>query len=319
MGDFVELVILSGKGGTGKTSIAAALAACARRSVIADCDVDAPDLPIVLAGQTVETHVFRGSRKATILPEKCVGCGECARLCRFEAVLFDGPANDVIARTYRVDPAACEGCGVCARYCPAGAIILQEAVSGHWYVSRTRFGLLVHARLFPGESNSGRLVSLVRQRAAVLALETRSPWVLIDGPPGIGCPAISSLTDADAALIVAEPTLSGLHDAQRALEMAGRFGVKCFFTVNKHDLDADLTGRLQDMARQTGAVVLNHIPYDDAVTFAQMQASSVVEYADCPAGRAIEHLWEELRGHLSAGRSHAAGAGAARADRRAAR
>ena len=233
-----EIVIISGKGGTVKTSIAASFAALAAgRAVVADCDVDAADLHLILKPEICRRMEFRGGRKAVIRTERCTGCGDCARMCRFDAVYEGITRKQALETTYTIDPVACEGCGVCVRFCPEKAIDFPEQVCGEWYVSRSRFGSMVHARLGIGAENSGKLVTLVRGEAKKIAREQRAAYLLIDGSPGIGCPVIASLTGADLGLIVTEPTVSGDHDLRRIASLAKQLRIPAMVCVNKWDLN----------------------------------------------------------------------------------
>jgi MinD superfamily P-loop ATPase len=283
-----ELVVISGKGGTGKTSLLASFAVLAGQGVLADCDVDAADLYLVLTPTVRRTEVFRSGHEAVVQPELCKGCGKCAELCRFDAL-----GSDEAAGHYTVDPAACEGCGVCVSHCPHEAIAFPERVCGQWFVSDTRCGPMVHARLFPAAENSGKLVSTVRGQARRLAVERGLDRILVDGPPGIGCPVISSVTGATAVLVVTEPTVSGEHDLQRVLELCRHFDIPAAVCVNKWDLNPQVTARIEDKARAAGAVVLGRIPYDRAVTEAQLQARAVVELGG-PAAEAVRGIWAEF-------------------------
>jgi len=284
-----ELVVISGKGGTGKTSILASFAVLSGRTVLADCDVDAADLHLVLAPEVRRREVFRSGNEAVIRQELCDGCGKCAQLCRFAAVSRAGNGGG----KYRIDPTACEGCGVCVRHCPQGAIEFPERVCGEWFVSDTRCGPMVHARLHPAAENSGKLVATVRQEARRLAESEGFDQVLVDGPPGIGCPVISSVTGAAAVLAVSEPTVSGEHDLQRVLELCRHFDIPAAVCVNKWDLNPRMTEQIEGQAASGGARVLGRIPYDRAVTAAQLEARAVVELGG-PAADAIRRIWGQF-------------------------
>jgi len=281
-----ELVVISGKGGTGKTSLAASFAVLADRPVIADCDVDAADLHLVLSPRVKERHEFRSGHKAIIRQDDCTGCGDCLTHCRFGAVVQHPAA-------YTVGPFACEGCGVCVRFCPEKGIDFPERLSGEWMVSETRCGPMVHARLGVAAENSGKLVSLVRREARRIAEAENHPLIIVDGPPGIGCPVIASVTGATLVLAVTEPTVSGEHDLERVLSLTRHFNIPAAVCVNKWDLNAEMTERIEDKARKAGAHIAGRIRYDRAVTLAQMQARAVVETgAACVED--IQRVWNEL-------------------------
>jgi MinD superfamily P-loop ATPase len=289
-----ELVVISGKGGTGKTSIAASLAVLAGECVIADCDVDAADLHLVLSPTIERRQSFSAGRRARIHPDRCTACGQCRTLCRFDAIRPDGPANERAERTSRVEALACEGCGVCADYCPARAIEMVEVTSGEWFVSTTRCGPMVHAQLGIAEGNSGKLVSLVRQNARRIAEEHGLDRVLIDGSPGIGCPVIASITGAGLALVVTEPTPSGLHDLARVAELTRHFAIPTLVCINKWDIHPRMAREIEDHAARTGLGLAGRIRYDRAVTRAQIQGRAVVEHTDRGCAEDIRALWETI-------------------------
>lgn len=288
-----EFLIISGKGGTGKTSVTAAFAALAGDAVLVDCDVDAADLHLILAPSDSRRRVFIGGKTASIDSAACVACGRCADACRFEAITFDGSSKNGGAR-YAVDTMACEGCGVCALVCPADAIELSEEKSGEWMISETRFGPLVHARLLPARGNSGKLVTLVRAMARRLAIERGTTVILADGPPGIGCPVIASLSGADAVLVVTEPSLSGLHDLDRVAGLARGFHMSPAVCINKWDLAPDVAEELASWCDREEIPVIGRIPYDDAVTEAQVRGVSVIEHGPGPAASAIREVWARV-------------------------
>ncbi len=279
-----ELVIISGKGGTGKTSVAASLASLAENKVIADCDVDAADLHIVLGAAVSESGNFTGGKKAYINPELCNGCGMCINLCRAGAV----------DAAYSVDALACEGCGVCARFCPQDAIRMDDHVSGEWFVSATRHGTLVHARLGIAEGNSGRLVTLIRKKAMDLAKKNGNDLILIDGSPGIGCPVIATITGTSFVLIVTEPTVSGIHDLGRIHDLIRHFRLKSAVCVNRADINPEKAREIGDYCSQNGIPLIAELPYDGDVIRAQVAGRSVVEYSNGPAAAGIKKLWELL-------------------------
>jgi MinD superfamily P-loop ATPase len=286
-----ELVIISGKGGTGKTSVTASFAVLADRPVIADCDVDAADLHLILSPRIQTRHAFRAGHEAVIREEQCSDCGTCLAFCRFGAVRKN--TGDGRSSTYSIDPVACEGCGVCVRFCPEQAIDFPERLCGEWMVSDTRCGPMVHARLGVAAENSGKLVSMVRQEARLIANEGNHSLVIVDGPPGIGCPVIASVTGATLVLAVTEPTVSGEHDLQRVLSLTSHFKIPTAICVNKWDINPEMTDRIEAAARQAGARVVGRIRYDRAVTQAQMEEKAVVETA-APCVEDIKAIWSQL-------------------------
>jgi MinD superfamily P-loop ATPase len=284
-----ELVIISGKGGTGKTTLTACLAFLANNPVLADCDVDAADLHILAHPKVRHELEFRGGAKAYIEPDRCIECGACKDACRFQAI-----SEELV-----VNPIACEGCGVCTHVCPENAVSMKTGVNGKWYISDSRFGPMVHATLFPGEENSGKLVALVRNQAKVLARELNKSLILVDGAPGVGCPVISSITGADQVLIVTEPTLSGLHDMRRAMQLARGFRIPIAVVVNKYDINTDVTGQIEELSDKANAAMLGKIPYDPEVIRAMVQRRCVAEEGESTANEAIREIWEKLEPDLS--------------------
>ena len=283
-----QVTILSGKGGTGKTTITGSFAALAEEPVLADCDVDASNLHLILNPKIKETVEFRGLNLAEIDPEKCTRCGLCMKLCRFNAI-----------HEYTVNPIHCEGCKVCVVNCPVKAISFNERVCGHAYLSETEYGPMSHARLTPGMENSGKLVTLVRQNAAKLAEKTGRELVLVDGPPGIGCPVIASLSNVDAAVAVVEPTLSGIHDLKRALQLLEHFEITPGVIINKYDLNLENTASIRGFCEEYEIPVLGMIPFDENVTKAMVQAKPVVVFSpDSPASLAIREAWDEFSSFL---------------------
>jgi MinD superfamily P-loop ATPase len=278
-----EIVVLSGKGGTGKTSIVGSLAALAKSKVLADGDVDAADLHLLLKPSVKQENEFWSGQVAQIDETKCTQCGLCQDLCRFDAI-----------KDYRVDPIACEGCGFCSRICPVEAITMRENMSGHWFISATKYGPLVHARLGIAQENSGKLVAQVRQEARRIANERGFDYIISDGPPGIGCPVISSLSGASLALMVAEPTLSGIHDLERVLGVSGHFGIPAAVCINKYDLNEENSRRIEDYCKDQNISLAAKIPFDNAVTEAIVRGLPVVEYAEGKVSREIAGLWEVI-------------------------
>lgn len=283
-----ELTIISGKGGTGKTSVVASFAALAENIVLADADVDAADLHLILAPEIKHEEDFKGGRTAQIDLETCTECGECLERCQFNAISPDFVVN-------RID---CEGCGVCVHFCPVEAIDFPQNICGKWYISDTRFGPMVHARLGIAEENSGLLVSLVRNQARVLAEDRGLDTIVVDGPPGIGCPVIASITGTSAVLIVTEPTLSGLHDLERVGKLAAHFKIPTLACVNKFDLNEEISDRIADYCARNHIELVGRIPYDTAVTYAMVAGKSIVEFSDGKVSDAIKEIWRKVEGFL---------------------
>lgn len=284
-----ELVVLSGKGGTGKTSLMAALASMDNNSVLCDADVDAADLHLLLAPDIKQRTDFMGGNVADIDADKCTQCGECIELCRFDA----------ISDAFVVDEINCEGCGVCVDLCPEQAIDFPVKKCGEWYISDTRFGAMVHARLGIAEENSGKLVTLVRQEANKLAEDHRLELILTDGPPGVGCPVIASVGGATALLVVTEPTVSGLHDMQRVLELAAHFKVPCLVCINKFDLNLDQTAAIEALAKERDIPVVGKIPFDPRFTESMVQGKTIFEYdPESELGETLKKLRDTVGQYL---------------------
>ncbi len=290
-----EIVVISGKGGTGKTSITASFAALAEKPVLADCDVDAADLHLVLSPRVRKYEDFSGGKAAKIKSGYCIACGKCEELCRFDAIFYDGPGNGKYPKTFRIDPVACEGCGVCAWFCAEDAITFEPVVNGKLYVSDMRFGPMVHAKLGIAEENSGKLVTLVRTTAKEIAEQEKRPIMIVDGSPGVGCPVIATVTGADFIVAVTEPTLSGSHDLKRIIDLADHFSIPLAVTVNKWDINEEMTDRIESLSRSRGAVVLGRIRYDRAVTEAMVRKQTVIEYASSPVADDIKAVWEKTQ------------------------
>lgn len=337
MANIKELVVLSGKGGTGKTSIVGSFAELAKDAVFCDCDVDAANLGLLLCPDVKETVEFRASSKANIDGNACTGCGKCEEICRFGAIRSrkmsangnieetggtketangnpeeianrntkemanvirrGSKANEISPEDRRpkleVDLMSCEGCNLCAHICAVNAITMEEVVSGHWYVSDTKHGPLVHARLEPGEENSGRLVAAVREKAREIAQQEGKNLIITDGPPGIGCPVIASLSGADEALVVTEPTLSGIHDLERVIQVCNHFNVPVLVCINKWDIDPENTSIIKKISEEAGYRVIGLIPYDETVPKAMVNGYAVTSY-DCPAGNSIKEMWHKI-------------------------
>ncbi|PKN08284.1 MAG: (4Fe-4S)-binding protein [Deltaproteobacteria bacterium HGW-Deltaproteobacteria-8] len=286
-----EIVVISGKGGTGKTSITAAFAHLAQNAMLCDLDVDAPDLHLLLRPEHLEEHEFHSGFEAVIDQETCVACSMCVDLCRYGAVRK--PSWDDFAG-YSVDPLRCEGCKVCVQFCPAGAIGFTEKHCGQWYASSTRFGPMIHAQLFPGEENSGRLVALLKKEARTRAKAQGLPLILCDGAPGIGCPVISSLSGASQAAIVTEPTPSGRHDLERVADLCRHFRIPVAVIINKFDLNLQNSADIQRYCLDQGHTVLGLLPHDEVVVRAMVQAKCVTELPDTPFSQALCLIWEQL-------------------------
>jgi len=283
-----QIVVISGKGGTGKTVITGSFAALAKNKVMADCDVDAADLHLLLAPKIKERHEFRSGVTAYIDKEKCTQCEKCLELCRFEAI------ND----NFIVDPVACEGCAFCSFACPEGAIEMRENSSGEWFISETRFGELVHAKLGIAEENSGKLVSIVRQKAKDIAKENNYDWIIIDGSPGIGCPVIASISGVDCALVVTEPSLSGLHDADRVIKVARHFKVPVRLLVNKYDLNINVTEKIESYCWDNDVEFIGKIAFDKAVVEAMVEGKTIIEYVQTETKDRIIEVWNKLKNSI---------------------
>ncbi len=274
-----EIVIISGKGGTGKTSLTAAFAVLAKNSVLCDADVDAADLHLLMQPEVRQRTDFMGGCKAVINPDLCTGCGTCNDLCRFGA----------ITESFQVDALRCEGCGVCVDFCPVTAIDFPVQRCGEWYRSDTRFGPMIHARLGIAEENSGKLVSLVRKEARQLAEQRGADLIITDGPPGIGCPVIASIGGATVLLIVVEPTVSGIHDMERVVQLAAHFKVPGMVCVNKFDLNIEMTEAIEQLARQHNVTVLGRVSFDPAFTRSMVEGKTLFEYGEATA------TWQQVR------------------------
>jgi len=280
-----ELLVISGKGGTGKTSLTAAFASLSENRILCDADVDAADLHLLMAPDIKMRSDFQGGGVALINKEKCTQCGLCRDFCRFEA----------IAEDYTVDPIGCEGCGVCVDFCPELAIEFPVKTCGEWFISETRFGPMIHARLGIAEENSGKLVTLVRQEAKKLAQKKSFDLIITDGPPGIGCPVIASIGGADALLIVAEPSVSGMHDMQRVAQLAAHFKVPGMICVNKFDLNIEQTRAIEDLARNMCVSVVGRIPFDPIFIESMIRGQTLLEYSkESETSFAAKQIWNNI-------------------------
>lgn len=282
-----EVLVLSGKGGTGKTSIVGSFAQLADSKIMVDCDVDASDLHLILSPTPVEEHEFRSGVKARVESDHCTACGMCADLCQFEAVRMGDVADISIL--------SCEGCGVCAHFCPEQAIVLEENHCGSWYISDTAFGPLVHSQLFAGEENSGKLVSHIKHEARKLAESTNTELILIDGSPGVGCPVIASLSNVDIVLVVTEPSQSGKHDLERILDLADHFKVQPLLCINKWDLHPEMSDEIEHLAQGRDVEVLGKVPFDPVVIDCQIQGVPVTNSETSLAAYSIKNVWQKLR------------------------
>ncbi len=312
-----QILVISGKGGTGKTVVAASLAVLANKSVIADCDVDAADLHLLLHPEIRQTRIFTGLPKAVIDQEKCTSCGECVKACRYGAVLkvksekvegkseykelkpkkLQSPTSDFPLPTYHffIDTISCEGCAVCTHVCPVSAIFMTKHEAGQWFISETQFGTMVHAKLGIAEDNSGMLVTTVRKEAQAIAQKNNLEYVIIDGPPGIGCPVIASLTGVDIALIVTEPTLSGIHDMTRVLKLANSLGIKAACVINKYDINMNNTKKISDLCHNTETPILGQIPYDESVIESIVAGVPLTMHVDNNTTAVLKQIWQQLK------------------------
>jgi MinD superfamily P-loop ATPase len=287
LNEIKQLVIVSGKGGTGKTTIAAAFASLAKNKVMVDCDVDAADLHLLLKPKILVQEKYFGGRSPNVALDKCTQCGLCRELCRFYAI-DNGAVNNV----------SCEGCGFCSRICPENAIIMQEAFSGDWFVSETLYGPFIHARLGIGEENSGKLVTVVRKKAMEVLKERGLQLILIDGPPGIGCPVTASLTGVDLVLAITEPTLSGIHDLERILKLSDHFKIPSMVCINKFDINMENTQRITSYCESNGSRLIGKIPYEPKVVEALVQRKTIMDYP-CNEVQSILHkMWEQVESLL---------------------
>ncbi len=279
-----ELMVISGKGGTGKTSIVASLAVLAEKKVMVDCDVDASDLHLILQPEIIKSDKFIGGVVPELNKNNCIQCMDCIGYCRFNAI-----SDDI-----EISLLECEGCGLCSYFCPEKAIIMKDKISGEWYISKTKYGPMVHARLGIAESNSGKLVSHVRKEAKSIAMEKGLDLIIGDGSPGIGCPVIASLTGVNLALIVVEPSVSGIHDMKRVCELADHFKINTMLCINKYDLNNDNTKEIEKFCEGRGVEIAAKIPYNIDFTKAQLEAKSIVEYSDCAASDEIKKMWDRI-------------------------
>ena len=293
-----QMAVLSGKGGTGKTSVTAALATLAAkelRLVLVDSDVDAANLELVLSPTLQTTNEFIGARRAIIDGDLCSGCGICREVCRYDAIVPDEP--------YQVDSIRCEGCAACFYQCPEEAIRMESVAAGRWHRSNTRFGMLFHAYLYAGQETTGLLVSELRKQSQAWGNEHNTDLIMVDGPPGIGCPVIATCTGMDLALMVTEPTVSGIHDLKRILATTDHFGVPALVCINKVDINPRRADEIRAFCEGRGTEVAVEIPFDRAVPEAMVSGIPVTEYGDGLASNAIEKLWQIVRQYIWRGDS----------------
>ena len=285
-----ELTILSGKGGTGKTTITSALASVANNAVFCDNDVDAADLHLILKPEILEEYTFLGGWQAKIDEEKCSSCGICKKYCRFDAIHFKEEGG------LYINPYQCEGCRLCEKVCPQDAITTKQNDNNYWYVSDTRFGKLVHANMGPGEENSGKLVTQVRKKAKEIAEEINADYVINDGPPGIGCAAISSITGVDAVLMVIEPTKSGFHDVKRLIYLVEEFNITAYAVINKYDINYEVCNQIEEFLKMKNISILAKIPFDKSFVEAIVLEKSIVEFdPKSKISDTIKTIWERIK------------------------
>jgi MinD superfamily P-loop ATPase len=282
-----EVVIISGKGGTGKTCLTAAFAHLAVKQVICDLDVDAPDLHLLLHPQNLTTQEFVSGHTA-VITSRCDSCGKCIDGCHFDAIRSQTPHPTV-------NSLKCEGCKVCVALCPVDAIDFPEKQCGRWHLADTRFGPMIHAQLFPGEENSGRLVTLLKNKARALAQERQLNLVLADGPPGIGCPVISSLAGANLAVVVTEPTPSGIHDLKRVLDLCDHFRLPAGVLINKWDFNGDLSRQIKAFCSQKEISILGQLPHDAAIVEAMIRGQTITEYQCNGTVELLREIWTAIK------------------------
>lgn len=288
-----QIVIISGKGGTGKTVVTGAFASLAKNKIMADCDVDAADLHLLLKPEIKKRHEFKSGVTAFIDKELCSQCGQCVQVCRFSAVEIGKNVSG--EKEFTIDPIACEGCAFCSFVCPTEAIKMEENISGEWYISDTRFGPFVHARLGIASENSGKLVALVKQKAKELAEKQNCDWIIIDGAPGIGCPVIASLSGIDYALVITEPTLSGLHDADRVIQVVKHFKISVRLIINKYDLNKEMTEKIEEYCKNNNIPLVGKISFDESMVKAIIEGKTIIEYGYGKAREEITAIWDTLQ------------------------
>jgi len=284
-----QITVISGKGGTGKTSITSALATIAKNSVIADCDVDAADMFLIMKPHNIKTEKFPGGKVAVIDDKKCTNCGICKDLCNFDAI-------SLVHNKMTVSDFACEGCELCMHACPEHAISMQQSDDSRWFIANTRFGPMIHARLGIAEDLSGKLVAIVREQAKKIAEKQNKDYILIDGPPGIGCSVIASLTGTDIAVIVTEPTQSGLHDLKRIAKLTQHFKVKSYAIINKFDINNNVSHIIENYCNDNNIDMIAKIPFDKTFVDAMISQQSIIEYnPDSEISKIIYSIWEKIK------------------------
>jgi MinD superfamily P-loop ATPase len=290
-----EIVVISGKGGTGKTSITASFAMLGGADVVvADCDVDAADMHLLMKPDFNFAEDFYSGEVAYIEQNNCISCGKCLDVCRFDAI-------SVKKRLYVVDPLSCEGCGYCARVCPTKTIVNKERLAGKWFISKIKTGsIMVHARLGIGADNSGKLVAKVKNEAKEIALEERKGFILVDGSPGVGCPVVSSLSGANFVVLVTEPSVSGLHDLKRVYELVKKFKIKAGCIINKADVNPGKCAEIEQFLTENEIVHLSNLPYDENFTRAMVLDQTMVEYDHGILKELLVESWEKVK-ELSSG------------------
>ncbi len=278
-----QILIISGKGGTGKTTLSAYFAILAKKTVIADCDVDAANMHLILKPTVKKTEQFISGKTALIDPSLCNKCGRCVEACQFDAI-----------ESFKINDIECEGCAFCYHVCPTGAISMNENLCGHWYVSDTSCGTMVHAKLLPGAENSGRLVTQVRNTAKEIAETQNVEYLIIDGPPGTGCPVIASISGVDAVMVVTEPTVSGMHDLKRIVELTNHFGIKTFVCVNKYDINTDMSDKIEAFSEKTNNLFIGRISFDKTIVDALICGKSIFDYPDNKTALEIKTIWNSF-------------------------